>query len=116
LTVEIVLMSMSPSITRYIPGWSGIGVDGTLLVLVVGVAVVTGVGFGWVPALHASRAPAASALHGGGPGSLAGVHARSRAVLVTAEVALSLALLVGGVLMLDGFRRLGGSDLGFEPH
>jgi predicted permease len=28
---------------------------------------------------------------------------------------LSLALLVGGVLMLDGFRRLGGSALGFEP-
>ena len=115
LTVKAVLMSMSPDITRYIPGWSGIGVDGTLLLLVVGVAITTGLAFGWVPALHASRAAAAAALRGGGSGSLAGVHARSRAALVTAEVALSLALLVSGVLMLDGFRRLGGSELGFEP-
>jgi putative ABC transport system permease protein len=116
VSVRAVLMSMSPEITRNIPGWSGIGVDGTLLALVVSVAAMTGIAFGWVPALHASHTPAASALHGGGPGSLAGVHARSRAALVTVEVALSLALLVGGVLMLDGFRRLGGSDLGFEPH
>jgi putative ABC transport system permease protein len=68
-----------------------------------------------VPALHAGRAPAALALRGGGPGMLASVHARSRAALVVVEVALSLALLVGGVLMVDGFRRLGDSSLGFEP-
>jgi len=115
LTVKTVHMSMSPTVTRYIAGWSGVGVDGTLLLLVVGVTLLTGVAFGWVPALHAGRAPAALALRGGGPGTLASVHARSRAVLVVTEVALSLALLVGGVLMLDGFHRLGGSALGFEP-
>jgi predicted permease len=90
-------------------------VDGTLLAFLVGVVLLTGVAFGWVPALHAGRAPAALALSGGGPGALGAVHARSRAVLVVGEVALSLALLVGGVLMVDGFRRLGGSALGFEP-
>jgi len=115
LTVRAVQDSMTPDVTRFIPGWSGVGVDGTLLVFVVGVTLLTGVAFGWVPALHAGRAPAALALHGGGPGTLAAVHARSRAVLVIAEVALSLTLLVGGVLMLDGFRRLGGTSLGFEP-
>jgi putative ABC transport system permease protein len=114
-TIRVLLASVPPTVTRFIPGWSAIGVDGTLLLLVVGVALLTGVAFGWVPALHAGRAPAALALRGGGPGTLAAVHARSRAVLVIAEVALSLALLVGGVLMLDGFRRLGGSDLGFDP-
>jgi len=115
LTVQAVLGSMSPTITRYIPGWSGVGVDGTLLALVVGVTLVTGVMFGWVPALHAGRAPAAAALKGGGSGSLGAVHARSRATMVIAEVALSLSLLVSGVLMLDGFRRLSGTELGFEP-
>jgi putative ABC transport system permease protein len=114
-TVRALQASVPPTVTRFIPGWSAIGVDGTLLLLVVGVALLTGVAFGWVPALHAGRAPAALALRGAGPGTLATVHARSRAVLVTAEVALSLALLVGGVLMVDGFRRLGGSALGFEP-
>jgi len=114
-TVNLMRVSIPPTVTRFIPGWSGIGVDGTLLVLVVGVSLVTGLAFGWVPALHAGRAPAALALRGGGPGMLASVHARSRAALVVVEVALSLALLVGGVLMVDGFRRLGDSSLGFEP-
>jgi len=114
-TVKTLFVSIPPTVTRFIPGWSAIGVDGTLLLLVVGVALITGLAFGWAHALHAARAPAALALRGGGPGMLAAVHARSRAVLVIAEVALSLALLVSAVLMLDGFRRLGGSALGFEP-
>ncbi|HVQ27634.1 MAG TPA: ABC transporter permease, partial [Planctomycetota bacterium] len=114
-TVQALYVSIPPTVTRFIPGWSAIGSDGTLLLLVVGVTLLTGVAFGWAPALHAARAPAALALRGSGPGTLATVHARSRAVLVVAEVALSLALLVSGVLMLDGFRRLGGSSLGFEP-
>ena len=114
-TVKALVVSVPPTVTRFIPGWSAISVDGSLLLVVVSVALVTGLAFGWVPALHAGRAPAALALRGGGPGTLASVHARSRAVLVIVEVALSLSLLVGGVLMVDGFRRLGGSDLGFDP-
>ena len=114
-TVQALYVSVPPTVTRFIPGWSAIGTDGTLLLLVVGVTLLTGVAFGWAPALHAARAPAALAMRGSGTGTLATVHARSRAVLVVAEVALSLALLVSGVLMLDGFRRLGGSSLGFEP-
>jgi len=82
---------------------------------VVGVALATGIAFGWAPARAAARAPAALALRGAGPGTLGAVHARSRSGLVIAEVALSLALLVGGVLMLDGFRRMQGTSLGFEP-
>ena len=114
-TVNMMRLSVPPTVTRFIPGWSAIGVDGTLLLVVISVTLVTGVAFGWVPALHAGRAPAALALRGSGPGTLGSVHARSRAALVIVEVALSLALLVGGVLMVDGFRRLGGTSLGFEP-
>ena len=50
--------------------------DGTLLVLVVGVTLVTGVSFGWVPALHAGRAAGALALRGGGAGALGDAPAR----------------------------------------
>jgi len=114
-TIGAVLASVPPTVTRFIPGWSAVGVDGTLLAAVVGVALATGVAFGWAPALAAARAPAALALRGAGPGTLGAVHARSRSGLVIAEVALSLALLVGGVLMLDGFRRMQGTSLGFEP-
>jgi putative ABC transport system permease protein len=115
LTVTAVLQSVPPTVTRYIPGWSGIGVDGTLLALVFGLSAATGLAFGWVPALHAGRSSAQTALRAGGPGSLGGGQARARTAFVVAEVALSLVLLIGGVLMVDGFRRLGGRDLGFEP-
>ena len=115
LTVQVVLASIPPTVTRYIPGWSGIGVDGVLVGYVLAVTMVTGLAFGLAPALHAGRAPAAMALRGGGPGTLGSVHARARATLVVAEVALSLALLVGGALMVEGFRRMSGPDLGFDP-
>jgi putative ABC transport system permease protein len=72
----------------FIPAGAPSAVDGTLLLVVISVTLVTGVAFGWVPALHAGRAPAALALRGSGPGTLGSVHARSRAALVIVEVAL----------------------------
>ncbi len=115
VTLAATLGSVPPTVTRYIPGWSAIGVDGTLLALVFGVSAVTGLAFGWVPALHAGRTHAQAALRAGGAGAIGTHHQRVRATFVVAEVALSLVLLVAGVLMLDGFRRLGGNDLGFDP-
>ena len=75
----------------------------------------TGLAFGLMPALHAGRAPAGLALRGGGASATGSEHTRARATLVVAEVALSLALLVGGALMVEGFRRMSGPDLGFDP-
>ncbi len=115
LAVAAVKSSVPPTVTRYIPGWSAIGVDGTLLALVFGVSAAVGLAFGWVPALHAGRTDAQAALRAGGSGAIGARHQRVRATFVIAEVALSLVLLVGGVLMLDGFRRLAGSELGFDP-
>ncbi len=114
LTVRAVIAAMPATITRFIPGWSGIGVDGVLVAYSLLISVGTGIAFGLVPALHAGRVPSADALRGGSS-ALGSVHARSRAALVVAEVALSLTLLVGGALMLEGFRRMSGPDLGFEP-
>ena len=114
LTVHAVLASIPPTVTKFIPGWSGIGVDGVLVAYALLVTVGTGLAFGLMPALHAGRAPAAMALRGGA-GALGAEHTRARATLVIAEVALSLALLVGGALMVEGFRRMSGPDLGFQP-
>lgn len=114
LTVRSVLASIPPTVTKFIPGWSGIGVDGVLVGYGLLVTVGTGLAFGLMPALHAGRAPAALALSGGAS-ALGGEHTRARATLVIAEVALSLALLVGGALMVEGFRRMSGPDLGFQP-
>src|SRR5262249_9145164 len=115
LTLQGVSASISPALMRYCPGWCGVGMDGVLVAYALVLTAGTGLAFGLAPALHAGRAPAATALRSGGAGALGTVHARARAGLVVAEVALSLALLVGGALMVQGFRRMSGPDLGFAP-
>jgi putative ABC transport system permease protein len=67
-----------------------------------------------VPALHAARGVAHDELKDGGRGT-AGRGERSRALLVGAQVAMSLVLLVGAGLLLKSFARLGQVDPGFDP-
>src|SRR5262249_29429898 len=70
--------------------------------------------FGLAPALQASRVGPAESLSEGGPGALGRLRARGRSALVIAEVASSFALLVGSLLMIQGFRRLASPEQGFE--
>jgi putative ABC transport system permease protein len=67
-----------------------------------------------VPAVHAGRADLHESLKEGGRASSGG-GARTQAVLVAAQVALSLVLLVGAGLLLKSFARLQQVDLGFDP-
>ena len=81
------------------------------------VAVATGVLIGLVPAVQASRGDLAPALREGERGvSGAPRQQRLRAVLVAAEVALTLALLVGAGLLLRSFSALLASTAGFRPN
>ena len=79
------------------------------------VAVATGILIGVVPAVQASRGDLAPALREGERGvSGAPRQQRLRAVLVAAEVALTLALLVGAGLLLRSFSALLRVDRGFQ--
>src|SRR4029079_13092180 len=75
-------------------------------------AMATGVVFGLVPAMIASRelndAMREGGRHGAGPRSR-----RALATLVIAEVALSLVLLAGAGLLIRSFMRLQAIDPGF---
>src|SRR5574338_437537 len=92
-----------------------IEINGWILAFTTGVAVITGVLTGLVPALQASRSDLAPALRDG-ERSVSGSprQQRVRAVLIAAEVALTLALLVGAGLLLRSFSALLSIDRGFQ--
>ena len=79
------------------------------------VALVTGLLFGLVPALQATRPDVASTLKDQAA-SLAGTgHARLRKSLVVAQVTLSLLLLIGAGLFIRSLRNLRDSGTGIQP-
>lgn len=90
------------------------GLDTTVLAFAAVLSLATGVLFGTVPALRASSRGVASSL-GSGP-RLAGTASgtRLRSLLVVAQVAVSLVLLIGAGLLVRSFARLMTTDLGFE--
>ncbi len=80
-----------------------------------GVSLLTGLGFGLVPALQASRADLNSALREGTRGTDGRKAGRLRAGLVVAQVALALVLLVGAGLFAKSLQALREVEPGFTP-
>lgn len=100
----------------YLPIGYTFAVDGGTLGFTLALTLVTGVVFGLVPALQASGLNLNATLKEGGRTSGAAMpHRRLRSMLVVAEVALALALLVGAGLCLQGSRRAQKVDIGFSP-
>ena len=77
-------------------------------------ALVTGIVVGILPALRASRGSLSTALREGGRG-IVGKRARLRSILVAAEVAGSLVLLVIAGLFTRSLAAAQRTDLGFNP-
>ena len=97
-----------------LPRVAEIGVDGGVLLFVLAASVVTGLVFGLLPALRASRPDLVASLKEGGRGQIGGGR-RLRDGLVMAEVAISMVLLIGAGLLLQSLSRLLAVDPGFEP-
>jgi putative ABC transport system permease protein len=97
-------------------GAAQVGVSLPVLGFTLAVSVLTGVVFGLLPALEASRADANEALKETGRGNTGSRRSRrARAAFVVAQVALALVLLVGSGLLIRSFKRLVSVDPGFEP-
>ncbi|HSF42212.1 MAG TPA: ABC transporter permease [Thermoanaerobaculia bacterium] len=98
-----------------IPRLDEVGIDGRVLAFTLLVSLVTAVLFGLAPALQAARPDLTSSLKEGGKSSASRGSRRLRSLLVVAEVALALVLLVGAGLVIRSFLHLQRTDLGFEP-
>ncbi|WP_342377222.1 ABC transporter permease [Myxococcus stipitatus] len=98
-----------------LPRVSQVRLDPTSVVFTVGVSLLTGLVFGLVPALQASRADLNATMREGSRGTEGGRSGRLRSGLVVAQVALALVLLVGAGLVMKSLLALHEVDEGFTP-
>ena len=105
------LMAVDPA---SLPRADQVGLDGVAMGFTLGLTILTGLAFGIIPALETASGDVAASIKettrsGGGRRAL-----RLRRVLVTVQVALSLALLVGAGLLTKSVRELLSQQLGFD--
>jgi putative ABC transport system permease protein len=98
-----------------IPRLNEITIDPRVLGFTFGISLLTGVLFGLIPALQASRPDLNDALKEGSRGSTGGRSRTFRNVFVVAEVSLALVLLIGAGLMIRSFMQLQAVETGFNP-
>jgi putative ABC transport system permease protein len=98
-----------------IPRTREIGVDGRVLAFTAALSVLTGLAFGLLPALRASRPNLNEVLKDAGRGTSGPRRGRVRAALVVSEIALALTLLVGAGLLVKSFVGLLRVNPGFDP-
>lgn len=108
--VQVLKVSMPDGVARV----SAIALDMRVLVVAALSAIVTGVSFGIAPALHLSKPDLVHALKEGARGTVGAARQRVRGVLVVAEVALAVVLLVGAALFIGSFVTLMRIEPGFD--
>ena len=103
-----------------IPRLDAIRIDGSVLAFTFGVSILTGIIFGMAPAVRVARVDLNTSLKSGGRSSQTegGFNAARhglRSLLVIAELALSMVLLIGAGLLIRSFARLASVPPGFNP-
>ena len=98
-----------------LPFGQNAAIDVRVLLFVFGVSVATGVAFGLIPALRATKVDLAGAMKDGSRSVTSTRSWLSKGLLV-AQVAISLVLLVGAGLFLRTLDNLRSVDVGFNPN
>ncbi|HXN23621.1 MAG TPA: ABC transporter permease [Candidatus Dormibacteraeota bacterium] len=109
-----VLASIPKKELLSMPAWQGLRVDPRFLFLSLGIALLTGMVFGFIPALLAFRPQLRAALQESGRSSAGRGRTRLRNSLVVAEIALAIILLHGGGLMLKSLAVVLRVNPGFQ--
>ena len=110
---------MLPALLRLtpenLPRKEDVALDPTVTAFSLLVAVLTGLLFGVLPAVRASRPDVMETIKGSASTGAGRGGWGSRSALVVSEVALATVLLVGAGLLLKSFARLQAVALGFDP-
>ena len=100
-----------------LPRLEEIRVNGLVVAFTFGIACLTSLIFGLIPALQASRPQVEQALKEAARGSTGGARShRLRSAFVVSQFALSLVLLVGAGLLIRSFAQLRAVQPGFEAN
>ncbi|MGA2135222.1 MAG: ABC transporter permease [Bryobacteraceae bacterium] len=112
------LLALDPgNIPRLGPHNAAVSLDWRVLLFAAAVSLITGLLFGLIPALDASRVDLTTALNrGDGRSGPSRRQTRTRALLVVSEIALALVLLIGAALLIRTFATLRAVDPGFDSH
>jgi predicted permease len=108
------LIALSPD---KLPRVQMISIDGRMFAFTLGVALLTGLISGLIPALNISKANLNEVLKDNSRGASGGLrHRRLRGLLAVAEVSLAFVLLIGAGLLMRSFINLQQVEPGFNPH
>jgi putative ABC transport system permease protein len=106
------LTALSPPIGS--PWLAAVRLDGRIFAMTALLSIVTGLAFGLAPALVASQLnPVGSLKDGAEPATTSA--GRWRSILVSAQLALAVILLVSSGLLLKSFVRFAGREINFDP-
>ncbi len=105
------LLAMMPD---DLPRRGNIEINGVVLAFALAISLATGLAFGLLPALRRSRGRLLSQLREGGRSGADRAKEGIRRILVTAEISLAVALVVGAGLLVHSFWRLLQVDPGFS--
>jgi predicted permease len=101
--------------TKWVPGWDGIRLDGSVLAFTILAALAVGIFLGLATMLHTSRVEPNKTLKETGTGTVTRTKRRVRGALVVAQVMIALILLVCAGQTIQGFVRLANVYQGFQP-
>ncbi len=114
--IEALARGIPEEYSKFIPGWQNLGINGAVFSFTLIASVVTGLLFGILPALQATKPDLNTTLKETGKGSsVKATRNLARSTLIVAEVALSLVLLIGAGLMMRTFLNLMQGNYGFDP-
>jgi predicted permease len=115
-TAAITLKAVLRFVPANLPRLSEVNIDWRVLGFALLISLVTGLLFGLAPAIHSSKAGLATTMREGSRGSGYSAKAgRLRDVLIVAQLAFAVVLMIGAGLLFETLRDLLRQNPGFNP-